>query len=273
MKRIDILIYEKGLTSSRSKAKELIENSQISVNNKIITKPSEKIDEDADISIIGKKLRYVGKGGLKLEKSISAFNINLIDCVCIDFGASTGGFTDCMLQNGAKKVYAIDVGQGQLDKKLLDNKKVINLEKTNIKTVSNNMFDESIDFCSIDLSFISIKFAIKVVYNVLKENGEAVFLIKPQFEAGKQRIGKNGIVKDTKVHKAVIQDLLPIFISNKLSVLDLTYSPITGGDGNIEYLIHVKKSNAVTHNNINIDNIINEARKNFKKEDKIWKHI
>lgn len=239
--RLDLELVNRELAKTRSKAQNMIKNSCVCVNNRIITKPAYTVEQIDEIQIVGETLKYVGKGGLKLEKAISEFNIDLNNKTCVDFGASTGGFTDCMIQNGACFVYAVDVGKDQLDKSLLNNSKVINIENTNIKDVTKSMFEKEIDFCSVDLSFISLSYAIPVVYDVMSDDGEAVLLIKPQFEAGPKNISKKGIVKDRKIHIKILQNIIALLKNSGLSILNLSYSPIKGGDGNIEYLVYVTK--------------------------------
>ena len=254
--RLDVTIVERNLLKSRERAKEMIKQGKIRVDGVIVTKPSLIIDEQSEIIIEGESLRYVGRGGLKLEKAINVFNIDLKDKVCLDIGASTGGFTDCMLQNFAKKVYAIDVGHGQLDEKLVSDKRVVNIERTNIREVKTSLFSEPIDFISIDVSFISLKLVLPKVKEFLSDNGEFVALIKPQFEAGKKEVGKKGIVKSEKIHNSVLNDI--INFSNELfSVADLDFSPISGGDGNIEYLLYAKMNSY--NNTINTEFVIKKA--------------
>lgn len=257
--RLDLELVRRELAATRSKAQNMIKNSSVCVNNKIITRPAFSVEETDKIEIIGETLKYVGKGGLKLEKAICEFEINLDGKVCVDFGASTGGFTDCMLQNGASYVYAVDVGKDQLDKSLLSNSKVNNIENTNIKTVTKSMFEKTVDFCSVDLSFISLSFAIPIVNDVLADNGEAVLLIKPQFEAGPENLSKKGIVKDRKIHIKVLERIMTLVQNSGLSILNLSFSPIKGGDGNIEYLIHIKKEKDKRLFSIDLKNIVNSA--------------
>lgn len=240
--RIDNVLVKQGYFTTRQKAKYAIENKNIYVNNILIEKSSKLISEDAQIEIRGKVLPYVSRGGLKLEKAIQVFNINLEEKVCIDIGASTGGFTDCMLQNNAKKVYAIDVGHEQLDESLIKNPKVINIEDTNIKEIDINK-QEKADFISIDVSFISLTQVLENAYKLLKENAEIVILIKPQFEAGIDNINKNGIVKNPKIHTKVIEKIILFANSIGFTILDIDYSPIKGPSGNIEYLCYMKKQN------------------------------
>lgn len=239
--RIDNILVKLEYFPTRQKAKYAIENNCIYVEDKLITKPSKIIDEESKIEIKGETLKFVSRGGLKLDKAIKSFEINLQQKICIDIGASTGGFTDCMLQNGAKKVYAIDVGHEQMDKKLKEDNRVINLEGTNIKEVQIDKF-EKVNFIGTDVSFISLVAVLDKAYELLKQNGEMVVLIKPQFEAGKEYINKNGVVKDKKVHLKVIEKIMLFASSLKFEILGLEYSPIKGSAGNIEYLLYLKKS-------------------------------
>lgn len=257
--RLDIELVVRELAKTRSKAQNMIKNSTVCVNNKIITKPSFSVEKTDEIKVVGEALKYVGKGGLKLEKAITEFNIDIRGKVCVDFGASTGGFTDCMLQNDACYVYAVDVGKDQLDKSLLDNPKVKNIENTNIKTVKKSNFEKDIDFCSVDLSFISLSFAVPVVNDILTDNGEAVLLIKPQFEAGPENLSKKGIVKDRKIHIKVLEKIIMHIQNSGISILNLSFSPIKGGDGNIEYLIYIKKKKDKSGFYINLKAIVDKA--------------
>ncbi len=255
--RLDVELVNRGIAKTRSKAQNMIKNASVSINGRIVTKAAFLAERNDEIKIIGETLKYVGKGGLKLEKALLEFDIDLHGKVCVDFGASTGGFTDCMLQNGAVYVYAVDVGKNQLDLSLLNNSKVKNIENTNIKDVTKLMFERKIDFCSVDLSFISLSYAVPVVFDVLSDDGEAVLLVKPQFEAGKKYLSKKGIVKDRKVHIKVLKKILDIVVDTGLSILNITFSPIRGGNGNIEYLVYVKKIKEKLNNHFNLDSIIN----------------
>lgn len=234
--RLDIFMAEKGVARSREHAKELIKAGCVLVDGKQITKPSFGVGEECEITISGEICPYVGRGGLKLEKAIEAFSLELGGMVCVDLGASTGGFTDCMLKHGAAKVYAVDVGHGQLDKSLVGDPAVINLEGINVKNVTCELIGEKADLVTADLSFISVRNSLPAIRSLMKPDGCAVILIKPQFEVGRQNIGKGGIVKDPAVHKRMLSELLPFIDSCGLSVENVTFSPIKGGDGNIEYL-------------------------------------
>lgn len=238
--RLDAYLTEKGLAKSRERAKELIKAGQVLVDGMAVCKPAYNVSEDSEVKIVGGQLKYVGRGGLKLEKAITEFGIYLNGRVCIDIGASTGGFTDCMLQNGAAYVYAVDVGHGQLDESLAADGKVLNMEGTNIKNLSAADFPKRPDFISADVSFVSLKQILPKIKELLPEKGEAAVLIKPQFEAGRANIGKNGIVKDRKVHERVLEDIVSFCFDLGLVPEKVTHSPISGGDGNIEYLAYLK---------------------------------
>lgn len=234
--RLDVLLVEQGFFESRENAKRHIMEGIILVNDVPVDKAGTKVPVDARLRIKGHVMPYVGRGGYKLEKAISTFGIDLKGKVMADIGASTGGFTDCALQHGAAKVFAIDVGTNQLDWKLRSNPQVVNMEKTNIKVVTEDMLGEPVDFISTDVSFISVTKIIPAVHSILEKEGDLVILIKPQFEAGREKVGKGGIVKDPKVHEEVIADTLAAFEEEGLHCWGLTYSPIKGGSGNIEFL-------------------------------------
>lgn len=237
--RLDIAIFEKGLAESREKAKAIIMSGHVYVNNQKQDKPGTSINANSIIEVRGETLKYVSRGGLKLEKAIDSFGINLKDKTCLDVGASTGGFTDCMLQNGAKKVFSVDVGYGQFAWKLRVDERVINLERTNFRYVTEKEIPDKINFASVDVSFISLKLILPVLITLLSEDGLAVCLIKPQFEAGKERVGKKGVVKDKKVHFDVISDIITFINGLNIATLGLTFSPIKGPEGNIEYLVYL----------------------------------
>ena len=244
--RLDLYLFENGFTESREKAKALIMSGIVYVNDQKELKPGRDIKSDDEVEVRGSTLKYVSRGGLKLEKAMQEFPIELTDCICMDIGASTGGFTDCMLQNGAKKVYSIDVGYGQLAWKLRSDERVVNLERTNFRYVTHEQIPEDIDFASVDVSFISLKIILPVMYELLKDDGEAVCLIKPQFEAGREKVGKKGVVRDVNVHTEVIENIVSFAASQKFIVSGLSFSPVKGPEGNIEYLIFLKKSNDIT---------------------------
>ena len=241
-KRLDILVFEKGLAESREKAKAVIMAGQVYVDNQKADKCGTSYDENVKIEVRGSVLPYVSRGGLKLEKAIRYFGLDLSGKTAMDIGASTGGFTDCMLQNGAKKVYAIDVGYGQLAWKLRTDERVVNLERTNMRKVTREQVPDPIDFFSVDVSFISLRLILPVARELMAENAEAVCLSKPQFEAGREKVGKKGVVRDPKVHAEVVRGIFEFVLHNGFDVLNLDYSPIKGPEGNIEYLIHLRKS-------------------------------
>lgn len=242
-KRLDLIIFERGLAESREKAKALIMSGIVYVDGQKSDKPGTFYLETSNVEVRGKANPYVSRGGLKLAKAIKSFNIELNEKVCMDIGASTGGFTDCMLQNGAKKVYSIDVGYGQLAWKLRNDARVINLERTNIRYITKEQINDVIDFFSIDVSFISLKLVLPIARDFIADNATAVCLIKPQFEAGKENVGKKGVVRDANVHIEVINSIIDFLLNNGFEVLELDFSPIKGPEGNIEYLIYIKKSN------------------------------
>lgn len=243
--RIDVLLFERGLAESREKAKRIIMEGIVFVDDKKIDKPGEKVDINSNIVVKKDPLTYVSRGGLKLEKAIKVFGIDLKNKTAMDIGASTGGFTDCMLQNGVKKVYAIDVGYGQLAWKLRNDPRVIVKERTNIRYVTLGDIGEKVDFISIDVSFISLKLVLPVAKKLLKNNGYIMALVKPQFEAGRDKVGKKGLVKDKKIHIEIIEDIIQFCESIELKAIDLDFSPITGSTGNIEYLLYI--SNALNN--------------------------
>lgn len=238
MKRLDVILTERGLVKSREAGKTLIKDGFVTVNGEVCTKPSAEFCDEDEI-IVTAKNDFVGRGALKLQKAIDEFKISLDGAVCLDIGASTGGFTDCMLKCGASKVYALDVGHGQLDERLVNDSRVVNMEGTNIRTLPADTFKEKINFICIDVSFVSLKQVFPKALEVLGESGELVALIKPQFEAGRENLNKNGIVKSPKIHKAVLGEITA-FCSEKAGVRGLTYSPVARKDGNIEYLIFLR---------------------------------
>ena len=252
--RIDVLLATKGYFPSREKAKAAIMAGEVFVDGRIFDKPGMSVDEDAEIVVKNDTCPYVSRGGLKLEKAINEFQIDLEDLVCMDIGASTGGFTDCMLQNGARKVYAIDVGYGQLDYKLRTDSRVVNIEKCNFRYLDSSLIEDPIDFASIDVSFISLKHIFPVLTNLLSDTGKVCALIKPQFEAGREQVGKNGIIRDKDVQKEVIENVLTYGVESGLFGMDLSFSPITGAKGNIEYLLYLNKDENLRYN-ISVDKI------------------
>ena len=245
-KRLDLLVLERGLAESREKAKTLIMAGQVYVDQQKADKPGDLYPEDAQIEARGKALPFVSRGGLKLEKARQEFQLSLEGLTCMDVGASTGGFTDCMLQNGARKVYAVDVGYGQLAWSLRSDPRVVNLERTNARYLTREQVPEAIDFFSVDVSFISLSLILPAVRPLLAEQGRAVCLIKPQFEAGREKVGKKGVVRDPAVHREVIEKTLLMAQKEGYSVLGLTYSPVKGPEGNIEYLVYLQRSDVPT---------------------------
>lgn len=237
--RLDVLLVRGGFFPSREKAKTTIMAGQVYVNGQKEDKAGMKFDTDALIEVRGKALRYVSRGGLKLEKAVDTFGLRLAGKVCMDVGASTGGFTDCMLQNGARRVYSVDVGHGQLDWKLREDDRVICMERFNARNLAPSDLPERVQFISIDVSFISLKLILGPAMSVLEEGGEIAALIKPQFEAGRDKVGRKGVVRDAKVHEEVIREVLDFAASIHLTAAGLTWSPITGPEGNIEYLAHL----------------------------------
>lgn len=241
--RLDVLLVKKGLAPSREKAKAVIMAGSVYVDGQKEDKAGSVFDEEsAQIEVRGHALPYVSRGGLKIEKALKVFPITLTDKICMDIGASTGGFTDCMLQNGAAKVYSVDVGYGQLDWKLRQDDRVVCMEKTNFRYMTPEDIPDVLDFASVDVSFISLDKILTPAYALLKEQGEMVALIKPQFEAGREKVGKKGVVRDPKVHEEVISRIVRHADEVSFEVLDLSYSPIRGPEGNIEYLIHLRKN-------------------------------
>lgn len=263
--RLDTYITEQGLAPSREKAKALIMAGVVFVDNQKEDKAGTMISETQKVEVRGGELKYVSRGGLKLEKAMSAFDVALDNKVCMDIGASTGGFTDCMLQNGAKRVFAVDVGYGQLAWKLRCDERVTNMERTNIRYVTLEDVGTPLEFASVDVAFISLKLVLPVAYNLLCDGGEVVALIKPQFEAGKEKVGKKGVVKDIAVHKEVVSGIYDFVTDNGFGVLGLDFSPIKGPEGNIEYLIHLKKNAKTTLERAETDRIVDLSHENLDK--------
>ncbi len=240
--RLDQYVFNEGYAESRQRAQALIMSGIVYVNNQKADKSGTMIKETDKVEVRGKDLKYVSRGGLKLEKAINEYQFDLNEKICMDIGASTGGFTDCMLQNGATKVYSVDVGYGQLAWKLRTDERVINLEKTNIRNVDDELIKEKIDFFSVDVSFISLKHIFPVAFKISKEDVLGVCLIKPQFEAGREKVGKKGVVRDSLVHKEVIINVMQFAKDNGFFIKELTFSPIKGPEGNIEFLAVVSKN-------------------------------
>lgn len=257
--RLDIILVEKGLIESREKAKTSIMAGLVFVDGQRVDKAGAKIPITANIEFKGQKLQYVSRGGLKLEKALKSFTLTLEGKVCMDIGASTGGFTDCMLQNGASKVFAVDVGYGQFAWKLRTDDRVVCMERTNIRYVTPEDIGEKLDFASIDVSFISLKTIMPATINLLKDNGEVVALIKPQFEAGRGKVGKKGVVREESTHLEVVNGIVEFLEENNLNILGLSYSPIKGPEGNIEYLIYFTKDNE-KESNFDKEDILNVVR-------------
>ena len=247
-KRLDAAVFEQGFCDSREKAKTLIMAGVVYVNNQKADKPGMQIKDDDSIEVRSNPLKYVSRGGLKLEKAMSSFDIKLDGLVCADIGASTGGFTDCMLQNGAKKVYSIDVGYGQLAWKLRTDPRVVNMERTNFRYVTKEQVPDELSFASVDVSFISLSLIVPVMRTLMRNDAYAVCLIKPQFEAGRDKIGKKGVVRDKSVHVEVVENIIGMMLNNGFSVSGLDYSPVKGPGGNIEYLILIQKSDQPVNN-------------------------
>ena len=239
--RLDVLLVERGLQESRQKAQATIMSGLVFVKGQRVDKPGTAVPNDAEIEVRGNALKYVSRGGLKLEKAMATFPVALEGAVCGDIGASTGGFTDCMLQNGAAKVYAVDVGYGQLAWKLRQDPRVVCLERTNARYLTHEQIPDELDFASIDVSFISLKLILPAVNGVLKDGGHVACLVKPQFEAGREKVGKNGVVRDPVVHLEVLEHFLEHAKESDFTVLSMTYSPIRGPEGNIEYLGYLEK--------------------------------
>ncbi len=265
--RLDYELVARGIATARERAKEYIKSGKVYVNGSLAKKPSDLVCETDDINIIGETLRYVGRGGLKLEGAIHNFSLKLNGLICADLGASTGGFTDCMLQNGASKVYAIDVGHGQLAQKLIDDNRVINIEGMNVKDLDADFLGEKVDFIAGDLSFISCTHSADTAKRILKDDGEAVLLIKPQFEVGKSGLSKNGIVRDKKEHIKCLESLTLYFTSIGFKIVNLCFSPIKGGDGNIEYLVHLVKLDSFTSKSFDYKRIVEDAFASHKEKE------
>ena len=246
--RLDVLLVKRGLAESREKAKALIMSGNVYVKEQREDKAGTMFADNVEITVKGSKLPYVSRGGLKLEKAIKVWKPPVEGAVCMDVGSSTGGFTDCMLQNGAKLVYAIDVGTNQLAWKLRQDPRVVSMEKTNIRYVTEDDLPQKVDFVSIDVAFISLKKVMTAVFNLMKDDAHIVCLIKPQFEAGREKVGKKGVVREPKVHVEVIEDILNYMHEMPYDILGLDYSPIKRPEGNTEYLLYMKKKSAADSN-------------------------
>ena len=261
-KRLDVLTTERGLFPSREKARASIMAGLVYVDDVLCDKPGTQVDESARIAVKEDLCPYVSRGGLKLEKALKTWNFALSGVKAVDIGASTGGFTDCMLMNGAAKVYCIDVGYGQLDWKLRNDPRVVNMEKCNVRYLDVDEIGRDVDFISIDVSFISLKLVFPVAAQLLRDEGCLVCLVKPQFEAGREQVGKKGIVRDPEVHKEVIRNVIGYGEENNLYTWGLTYSPVTGTKGNIEYLLFMKKQKC--DNEIDVDGVVADSHKELK---------
>ena len=259
--RLDVLLVDKGICTSRERAKTNIMAGLIFVDGQRVDKAGEKVSVDADIVFKGEELKYVSRGGLKLEKAMNTFGIDLTNKVCMDIGASTGGFTDCMLQNHASKVFSVDVGYGQFAWKLRTDERVVCMERTNIRYVTPEDIGVPLDFASIDVSFISLRTIMPAVKNLLGDKGEVVALIKPQFEAGREKVGKKGVVRDIEVHLEVVNKIVNFLIENDCNVFGLSFSPIKGPEGNREYLVYFTKDKEKegTFELSQIDDVVRES--------------
>ena len=274
--RLDVLLVKQGFAQSREKAKAIIMSGNVFVDGQREDKAGATFDEEkVEITVKGNSLKYVSRGGLKLEKAIDKFGVNVQDAVCMDIGASTGGFTDCMLQNGAMKVYSVDVGHGQLAWKLRNDERVVCMEKTNFRYLTREDIADDLDFASVDVSFISLTKILLPARNLLKDHGKMVCLIKPQFEAGKDKVGKKGVVRDEKVHIEVIEKIFDFIDILDFEFLALDYSPIKGPEGNIEYLVYIEKKPGLDneHSEDTESSVLQKLReieevgKGFSKED------
>ena len=264
--RLDVLLVNRGLAPSREKAKTMIMEGNVFVNNNREDKAGSMFPDDCNIEIHGTTLKYVSRGGLKLEKAMTHFGISLDGKICMDIGASTGGFTDCMLQNGASKVYAVDVGYGQFAWKLRQDERVVCMEKTNIRYVTPADIDDALDFASVDVSFISLTKVLGPARELLKEHGQMVCLIKPQFEAGREKVGKKGVVREKSVHEEVIEKVIGFALENGFSIHNLEYSPIKGPEGNIEYLVYIEKDeNPKKEESVDIHEVVEAAHGSLDK--------
>lgn len=273
--RLDVILVNRGLATSREKAKTIIMSGDVFVNGQREDKPGTAFDETkiTSLEVKGNELPYVSRGGLKLEKAVKNFGFSLQDAVCMDIGASTGGFTDCMLQNGAKKVYSVDVGHGQLDWKLRSDERVVCMEKTNFRYMVRDDIQDDLDFASCDVSFISLTKILIPARKLLKDGAQMVCLIKPQFEAGRENVGKKGVVRDPKVHEDVVHRIVDYVDIIGFDVLHLDFSPIKGPEGNIEYLIHIRKNpdrNEEVQDITESDGITKLAKENGEKTGYSW---
>lgn len=262
--RLDVLLVERGLQESRQKAQATIMSGLVFVDGQRVDKAGTAVLPEASVEIRGHTLRYVSRGGLKLEKAMTTFGLTLEGKVCADIGASTGGFTDCMLQNGAQKVYAVDVGYGQLDWKLRNDPRVVCMERTNARYLTREQIPVPLDFASIDVSFISLKLIFPALFQLLNEDGHIACLIKPQFEAGREKVGKKGVVRDPSVHLEVLENFMVHAKESNFTVLGVTYSPIRGPEGNIEYLGYLKKGLSEEQREMDLAAVVNASHGDLK---------
>ena len=262
--RLDVLLVERGLQESRQKAQATIMSGLVFVDGQRVDKAGTAVSPEASVEIRGHALRYVSRGGLKLEKAMSTFGLTLEGKTCADIGASTGGFTDCMLQNGAQKVYAVDVGYGQLDWKLRTDPRVVCMERTNARYLTREQIPDPLDFASIDVSFISLKLIFPALFQLLKEDGHIACLIKPQFEAGREKVGKKGVVRDPAVHLEVLENFMVHAKESNFTVIGVTYSPIRGPEGNIEYLGYLKKGLSEEQREMDLAAVVNASHGELK---------
>ncbi len=261
--RLDVLLVDRNFFDSRERAKRFIMSGNVLVDEQKIDKAGALVRADCEIRLLGNDMPYVSRGGLKLEKAIDVFKLDIAGKIAADIGASTGGFSDCMLQHGARKVFAIDVGYGQLDWKLRNDPRVVCMERTNIRHVTRQNFSEPIGFASIDVSFISLDKVLPVVFELLVDGGEVVALIKPQFEAGREKVGKHGVVREPNVHVEVIENVVNAARSFGFAIAGLTFSPIKGPEGNIEYLVRLNKNSAASAA-VDIKSVVDEAHHSLK---------
>ena len=262
-KRLDVLMTERALAESRQKAQAIIMAGQVYVNGQKVDKAGAPVGEDAQIEVRGKTLAYVSRGGLKLEKAVKRWPIQLSGTVCADIGSSTGGFTDCMLQQGAEKVYAVDSGYNQLDWRLRNDPRVVCMERTNARYLTQEQIPEALDFFSVDVSFISLRLILPPMRQLIKPEGEAVCLIKPQFEAGREKVGKKGVVRDPAVHLEVLEHFLQHAKESGFTVKDITFSPIKGPEGNIEYLGYISAKEGPDYEG-NLEELVRQSHEDLK---------
>jgi len=260
--RLDVYLFENGMAESREKARSIIMSGNVYVNNQKADKAGYSVNDGDQVEVRGKQNPYVSRGGLKLDKAMNVFDISLTPHVCMDIGAPAGAFTDCMLQNGAVKVFSVDVGYGQLAWKLRCDERVVNMERTNIRNVTEEQIGEKLDFASVDVSFISLKHVLPVAKKLLKDGGEMVCLIKPQFEAGREKVGKKGVVRDIAVHYEVVENIISLAKGEGFYPAGLDYSPIKGPEGNIEYIIHLKT--VETECEIDVKKVVDSSHENLE---------